>query len=163
MIIDMRSHRRIGGGVDADVFAVGDRAYKLFRSGPEIPPRRTKEGRRLVFECQYKAFQLAAVDSFLGLHIAEFHGVQILDDVIDGDGNSLQTSYLLDCCYAVELFGSTAIEIKATDERVQGDEHIERARQRFQELGIATLDSSVFRYDDPVRFKFIDIEMKDCH
>jgi len=161
MVIDMRSY--LTSGNYADVFAVGGRAYKLFKSGPDVPPRQTKEGRRRVFESQCKAFRLAPLDPFLRCHTAEFHGVQILEDVIDADGKSIQGSYLLDCCYAIELFGVDEIDIKATDERVRGYEYINKALQRFQELGINTSDSSVFRHHDPERFKFIDIEMKDGH
>jgi len=163
MVIDLRCHRRIGLGEYADVFAANDRAYKIFRNGPEVPPRRTKEGRRRVFDCQCKAFQLAAVDPFLVRHIAEFHGVQVIHDVLNEDGNSLQSAYLLDCCYSVELFGSDDTEVKATDDTVRDHEHIEKARQRFREVGITTSDSSIFRYEDPDRFKFIDIEITDCH
>ena len=96
MVIDMRSYLKSGNY--ADVFAVGGRAYKLFKSGPDVPPRQTKEGRRRVFESQCKAFRLAPLDPFLRCHTAEFHGVQILEDVIDADGKSIQGSYLLDCC-----------------------------------------------------------------
>jgi hypothetical protein len=163
MIIDIRSHRQVGCGVYADVFAVADRAYKLFRSGPEVPPRQTKEGRRRVFESQCEAFGRAGGDPWLRDHVAAFHGVCVLEDVLDENSGSLQSAYLLDCCYSIELFGPGEIDFKATTEWVRAHEHIGTALHRFAQLGIAALDSSVFRYDDPEGFKFIDIELKDCY
>lgn len=163
MLIDMRLHRQVGSGVYADVFAVGDRAYKLFKSGPEVPPRQTKESRRRVFECQCEAFQIAGSDPWLRGHVAAFHGLCVLEDVLDKNGGSVQSAYLLDCCYGIELFGPTEIDFKATAEWVRNHEHIGTALHRFAQLGIAALDSSVFRYDDPEKFKFIDIELTDCY
>lgn len=161
MIIDMRSHRKVGSGVYSDVFAVDDSAFKLFRSGPEVPPRQTKEGRRRVFEQQCEAYRLAGGEPWLRDHVATFHGVCVIQDVIDMDGSSLQDAYLLDCCYAIELFDPGEIDFKVTSEWVRDHQHIEKALQCFAQLGIAALDSSVFRYDDPAKFKFIDIELKD--
>lgn len=76
----------------------------------------------------------------------------------------VQNDYLLDCCYGLELIGPDEIHFKATAEWVRNDnEHIKRAIERCDHLGIAALDSSVFFYSDPERFKFIDIEMKGCY
>src|SRR5687768_16872963 len=108
MIVDFRSHRNIGGGVYADIF--GDRAFKLFKSGPAVPPRQTAQGRRRVFECQCEAFRVANSDSWLSGHVAAFYGVAILEDVIGVDGGSLRDTYLLDCCYSIELFCSDDID-----------------------------------------------------
>jgi hypothetical protein len=163
MVIDMRSHRQIGTGVYADVFAVDDRAYKLFRSRPEVPPRQTRDGRRRVFECQCEAFAIAGSDPWLRDHVAVFHGVCVVEDVLDKNGGSVQSAYLLDCCYAMELFDPGEIDFKATAEWVRNHKHIGAALQRFTQLGIAALDSSVFRYDDPATFKFIDIELRNCY
>jgi hypothetical protein len=161
MIFDRRCHRQIGGGFYADVFAVEDRAYKLFKNGPEVPPRQTTEGRRRIFERQCEAFRTAAAHSSLRNHVAQFVGIINVADVIDGDGLSVGTGYLLDCCYAIELFGPGHTEAKATAPDVRWLEHIDTALQQFRQLGINALDSSVFDYADSQRFKFIDIEMMD--
>jgi hypothetical protein len=158
MIFDLRCNRQIGTGVYADVFAVEDRAYKLFKSGPEIPPRQTREGRRRVFQCQCEAFGIAAHDSYLRNHVAEFYGTVNVEDVIDHDGLSVKAGYLLDCRYAVELFGHEHAEAKATAPGVRWLEHVDGALRQFRQLGIHALDSTVFDYADPQRFKFIDVE-----
>ena len=163
MTIDIRRNRLVGSGVYADVFAVANRAYKLFKSGPEIPPRQTKEGRRRIFNWQCEAFRIAAGDPWLGRHIAQFHGVCLISDVIDSTGVSVRSSYLLDCCYVMELFGPGENDSKVTAEWVEGHDHIVKARRQFNELGISTHDSSVFEHGDPEWFKFIDIEMRDCY
>lgn len=163
MTIDLRSCSLVGSGFYADVFAVGDLAYKLFRSGPEIRPWHTNEGRRRTFECQCKAIQLAAGDQWLRRHVADFFGVCVLQDVLDNDGESIGSTYLLDCCYAIELFGPGEKDYKATETRVRNTEHIGEAFRHFDQLEIDPLDSSVFRHDDPERFKFIDILMRDCY
>jgi hypothetical protein len=163
MIIDMRSHRHVGSGVYADVFAVQEYAHKLFRSGPEVPPRQTKDGRRRVFRSQCEAFEIAGGDPWLRDHIAAFYGVCMVEDVLDVHGNSLKSGYLLDCCYRLELFDPGEIDSKTTTEWVRNLDHIGKALQRFTELGIAALDSSVFRYDDADKFKFIDIELRNCY
>lgn len=160
MIIDRRRHRKVGSGVYADVFAVGDCACKLFRSGPEVPPRQTKEGRRRVFESQCEAFQLSSADSWLRNHVAHFYGTTSVDDVLNMDGLSIRRDYLLDCCYGIELFGFDDSELKATAEGVKEQHYIQEAVRRFTKLAIATHDSSVFRFHDPLQFKFIDIEMQ---
>ena len=163
MTIDLRSCHQVGSGVYADVFAVDELAYKLFKSGPEVPPRQTRDGRRRVFECQCEAFQVACNDPWLRHHIAEFHGTFVVADVIGTDGSSKQESYLLDCCYAIELFRDGEIDVKVTAEWVRYHGHIVNALRRLDQLGINALDSSVFGYADPERFKFIDIEMKNCY
>jgi hypothetical protein len=164
VLIDGRKHRRIGSGVYADVFAVDAKAFKAFKSGPEIPPRQTKAGRRRVFECQCEAFQLASADPILRNHIAAFYGSCVIEDVLDVAGKSIISSYLPDCCYALELIGSDGVDSKVTAEWVvqQGD-HLKAAIERFGLIGIDVHDSSVFDYADPDRFKFIDIEMRDCY
>ena len=164
MIIDLRSHRKIGSGVYADVFAAHSKAYKLFKSGPEIPPRQTKAGRRRLFESQCEAFRLASSDPWLRNHVAAFHGLCVIEDVIDATGISIGTDYLLDCCYALELIGPDETDFKVTAQCVrQCGERLHEAIERFDRLGISVLDSSVFHYADPERFKFIDIELRKCY
>jgi hypothetical protein len=160
MTFDRRCHQ-IAAGFYADVFAFENRAYKLFKNGPEVPPRQTREGRRKIFERQCEAFRIAAGDSYLCNHVAGFYGIVSVDDVLDNDGESDPDAYLLDCCYAIELFGTDHAEAKATANGVRWLEHIDGALQQFRQLGIHALDSSVFDYADPQRFKFIDIEMMD--
>lgn len=163
MVIDIRKHRKIGSGVYADIFDVDSKAWKVFKSGPEIPPRQTKEGRKRVFECQCEAFQLASADPILRNHVAGFYGRCQIEDVLDVDGNSILSAYLPDCCYGIEFINE--IDSKVTSEWViqQGADHLKAAVERFTLIGINVLDSSVFNYADPDRFKFIDIEMRHCY
>lgn len=165
MIIDLRLHRKLGSGVYSDVFAADSKAYKLFKSGPEVPPRQTKAGRRRVFECQCEAFQLASADPWLRNHIATFHGPCRIEDVLDETGIGIAAAYLLDCCYALELIGPDEVDFKVTADWVvqQSGAHIKEAVERFDRIGISALDSSVFHYADPERFKFIDIELRNCY
>jgi hypothetical protein len=163
MVIDRRLHRAVGAGFYADIFAVGEAAYKLFRSGPEIPPRQTRDGRRRVFESQCEAFKIAQGDPWLCGHIAAFRGVRVVEDVLGDNGESLQDAYLLDCCYGIELFGPGEIDFKVTADCVRNQGHIGRALDRFATLGIAALDASVFFHGDPDRFKFIDIEIRNWY
>lgn len=164
-MIDLRIHQKIGSGVYADVFVVDFKAYKLFKAGPEVPPRQTKAGRRRVFESQCEAFRLASNDLWLRNHVATLHGCCVIEDVLDGMGTSIGAEYLLDCCYVLEQIGPGEIDFKVTAEWVvaQGGAHLQEAFERFERIGVSVLDSSVFYYDDPERFKFIDIEMRDCN
>ena len=167
MVIDKRSDRLLGSGVYADVFEFEARAYKLFKSGPEIPPRQTKEGRRRVFDGQCRAFRSLSNDLWLQTHTGEFHGVCVVDDVIGSDGTSNRDDYLLDCCYMLEILDlggfdpETALPRNEIKLNVLKHKHLREAAARFKTLGIATLDSSVFYPSDPDKFKFIDIEIEN--
>ena len=164
MIIDLRLHRKIGEGVYADVFAMESKAYKLFKSGPEIPPRQTKVGRRRVFEAQCEAFRAAFNDPWLRNHVAAFYGPCVIEDVLDTEGISNKGRYLLDCCYGLELIFSEGGEHKITEVGVRENcEHVREAIRRFNQIGIDVHDSSVFEHADAERFKFIDIEMGDWY
>ena len=61
----------------------------------------------------------------------------------------------------MELFNREEKDLKADNELVRSQEHIKIARLRFRQLGIATFDASVFKFDDLDRFKFIDIELDE--
>ena len=179
MIIDKRYNRLLGsGGNYADVFELEGRAYKLFKSGPDIPPRQTREGRKRVFESQCGAFRLLSEDPWLQSHAALFHGACSVDNVIGHDGRSVKDDYLLACCYSLELFDLhetnpmtglpgnedklTAIHNSRIDLEDQHD-HLREAVKRFRVLGITVLDSSVFYHADPEKFKFIDFEIENYY
>jgi hypothetical protein len=165
MIIDMNVNRLLGSGVYADVFELDGRAYKLFRSRPEVPPRQTREGRRRVFQSQCEAFRLLSHNLWLQSHAADFYGVCIIDEVIDKIGLSVKSGYLLDCCYILELLDpgegdpETGLFRNEAKVDVLAHGHLREAVARFADLGISTLDSSVFFQADSEKFKFIDIEM----
>lgn len=159
--IVLYSSRQIGAGYYSHVFALEDRAYKLFLSGPEVPPRHTKAGRKRVFECQCEAYLIAVNDPWLRRHVAQFYGRCVVENVLDDGGMSVRGNYLLDCCYAVELFAAEKSKVKAREESLLAKIHINEAIQRFTERGINALDADVFDAADPDRFKFIDFEMRD--
>ncbi len=162
-VIDICRHCRLGSGVYADVFAIENKAYKLYKSGPEIPPRQTKEGRKRVYACQLEALKLSCQNVWLKDHVAKLYGACTIDDVLDQTGASVRDAYLLDCCQILELIDPNEIACKVTTEGLRdNNEHLRKAMRRFDGLGIAAKDSSVFWPDDPARFKFIDIEMRDC-
>jgi hypothetical protein len=81
--------------------------------------------------------------------------------VIDVDGTSIKESYLLDCCYAIEVLGG--IEIKTASAlhiyEFERYPHVREATRRFAEIGIEVIDSSVFNACEPEHFKFIDFEL----
>ena len=161
MVINFNTHQRLGEGVYAIVYEVEGRAFKLFKRYPQVPPKQTEEGRRLTFQHQCQAYERASSDPFLKNHIATYYGRAIIDDVIDENGDSAEESYLLDCCYAVEVMGGgetkTASALRLAEfERYP---HIREATDRFAGIGIAFLDSSVFDAVDPERFRFIDFEL----
>jgi hypothetical protein len=88
MIIDKRVHPLLGSGVYADVFAVDGRAYKLFKSGPEAPPRQTREGRRRIFQSQTEGYQRIGNHAWLSSHVPTYFGTRTIEDVIDECGNT---------------------------------------------------------------------------
>jgi hypothetical protein len=169
MIIDMNVNRLLGSGVYADVFELYGRAYKVFRSRPEVPPRQTREGRRRVFQGQCEAFRLLSHNVWLQNHTAAFHGICTIDDVIARSGVSVKSDYLLDCCYILELLDpgdadpETGLFRNEAKVDVGAYDHLREAVAQFNYLGISTLDSSVFCSADPEKFKFIDIEMKNYY
>lgn len=163
MTIDFKLNRLLGSGVYGDVFEVGTSAFKLFRSKPIAPPRQTPIGRKRLFECQCQAFKIAASHSWLREHTASFEGTRLIEDVLDQSGRSIRSEYLLECCYETELFPPRTPEAKAGANGVRSLQHIELAIQQFSLFGIDALDASIFDFDDPARFKFIDIQMKNCH
>ncbi|MGA3238711.1 MAG: hypothetical protein ABSG03_20730 [Bryobacteraceae bacterium] len=100
MVISFKTDRRLGDGAYSVVYELNGRAFKLFKRYPQVPPRQTEEGRRLTYQHQCEAYELASCDSLLKHHIATFYGRVAIEDVIDTDGRSVKDSYLLDCCYA---------------------------------------------------------------
>jgi hypothetical protein len=171
MVIDKRVHRNLGSrGVYADVFELDGKAYKLFLSGPDSPPRQTRAGRKRVFESQCEAFRSLSKDPWLQGHAATFFGNCTIDDVIGADGTSVKHDYLLDCCYSLELLdlgevvqetGLYRNESKAWPAGYDDRWYMKEARARFKALGISTLDASVVFPNDPEAFKFIDFEIEN--
>lgn len=148
---------RLGpGGVYAHAFAVDGKAYKVFLSGPEIPPKQSRQGRIATFHAQCKAYELASGDAYLRDHVPTFFGCHFIEDVIDENGQSLKQYYLLDCCYAMEIL--TGEETKFPRNYQAQHAHLHDAVRRFDELGINVRDASAFQMTDPVAFKFIDFE-----
>lgn len=173
MVIDKRIHRRLGfGGVYADVFELDGRAHKLFRSGPDSPPRQTRSGRKRVFESQCQAYRSLVKDPWLQSHAATFFGIGTVEHVIGEDGTSNDDDYLLECCYSIELLdlgdvvqetGLHRNEAKAWPAGYDDPWHLKEARARFKTLSISTLDASVVFPNDPERFKFIDFEIENYY
>jgi hypothetical protein len=113
MTIDLGKCPDYKTGEYSIVYALGGRAYKLFRSKPEVPPRRTREGRREIFERQCEAYRVAGSFAFLSQHIPQYFGTIEVEDVISTEGESIKDDFLLDCCYVTELVSGT--ENKVTD------------------------------------------------
>jgi hypothetical protein len=160
MVIDRRIHRLRGSGEYGDIFEIEGRAYKLFKSWPEVLPRRTKEGRRQVFENQCAAYRLLSGNPWLERHAARFYGKQDVSQVIGDDGSIESDKYLLDCCYGLELIDSPDL-VAVTLPGVREDhKHIRKAAEQFAALGIVISDASVFDHADSERFKFVDFETR---
>ena len=159
MIIDLRNCPDFKSGEYSIVYAFEGRAYKLFRSKPEVPPRRTREGRREIFNRQCEAYNTAASFAFLAQHIPQFFGTVEVEDVISVNGESIKDDFLLDCCYVTELV--EGVENKVTDAVVlEQYPHIGDERKRLENYRIRTMDASVFNAQDTKKFKIIDFEME---
>jgi hypothetical protein len=63
--IDLRKCLDYKTGEYSIVYAFQGRSYKLFRSRPEVPPRRTRAGRREIFERQREAYHVAGEGAVL--------------------------------------------------------------------------------------------------
>ncbi len=149
--------KMIGMGFCSTVFESGNLAYKLFKRGPNVPPRHTEEGRRKTFASQCQAYALAARDGFLRDHVASFYGTCGIEDVIDIDGCSLRQDYLLDCCYVLEVLNGDPVTHPTLSSPV---DHLRDAVSRFARIGIDVHDADVFFAEDRQRFKFVDFEME---
>jgi len=178
MVIDKRVHRQLGWrGVYADVFEIGGKAYKLFLSRPEVPPRQTREGRKRIFHSQVDAYErIEKCDAWLAAHTPEFYGTCSIQDVIGDSGEIVNENYLLDCCYAM---GVLDLGERDTDTGLYRNEaklaglfsfsagyaphlkHLEEAETRFKSLQINTSDASVCFPNDPARFKVFDFDSAD--
>ena len=157
MIFDLRHGYK--EGVYSIVYFLDDRAYKLFRSRPEVPPRQTREGRREIFNRQCEGYRVAASFAYVSAHIPQYFGNMVVEDVISTRGSSIKDDFLLDCCYVIErLVGQ---ENKVTDDVVLEQwPHVFEERRRLESYRIRTMDASVFNADDPTGFKLIDFEME---
>src|SRR5258707_201119 len=113
MVIDLSAHKGFKSGAYAIVCPVDGKAYKIFMSGPEVPPRMTREGRRRVYESQCAAYELASGDEFLRKHVPHYFGAVTVENVIGTGGASIKEDFLLECCYATELLEGP--ELKVTD------------------------------------------------
>jgi hypothetical protein len=146
MIIDFNLHPKLGEGVYAHVFHIGDKAYKLFLAHPS---HHSEEKRRSTFRSECEAYRRASSDPDLKNHVATFYGTCAVDDVIGGDG---QSTYMSDCCYVIEaLSGSNNNAFS----------HVYDSYFVFREKGLNLSDADVFNYEDPGRFKFIDFEVAE--
>ena len=160
----MDIHRRLSvdpnaySGASADVFEIDGNAYKLFRV---FGVARTAQQVRDLFESECEAYTRASVDAWLRQHTAAFHGPCVIENVIDRHGNSVRSLYALDCCYGIELLVGRESKLYADGLR-QSLEHLREAQERFSMNGIDVRDSSVFNYEYPEDFKFIDFRLEHC-
>ena len=136
-------------------------AHKLFKGHchPSISRegRQVRDGvRRLVFQDEIKAYEIASRSPILRRYVPEFFGVVRVDGVSDASGNDLSHLYLLDCCYSMELIEGDAIDFDPSKPDV--DEIV----REFAAEGIEILgDSSCFVDDGPPRMKIIDFRTRD--
>lgn len=159
MLVNLNVHRQIGRGVYATILEVDGRALKLFFTGPKVLPTlpfQSAGGRRKTYESECNAYLRAGSDPVLRKHIATFYGSRTIEDVIDSEGKSIGKSFLLDCCYELELL--TGHERKTADV-LYNYTHLRDIKKCFAEVAIDILDSSVFDYEDAARFKLIDFNV----
>jgi len=159
MIIDLRTCTDRKSGEYSIVSSFCGRAYKLFRSKPEVPPRRMKEGRREIFLRQCEAYRVASSFVYLAKHIPAYFGTITIDDVIGESGESIKDDFLLDCCYVTEQLDGAEYKVTAANV-LENYPHVAEERKRMENYRIRTMDASVFYADDPERFKIIDFEME---
>jgi len=162
MIIRMDIYRHITiepgaySGATADVFEFNGQVYKVFRVyGVARIPEQVKS----LFESECEAYRRATAHVWLRHHAASFYGACIIEDILDGNGNSVGDKYALDCCYQIELLVGDESKFCAIGPH-QSFEHLQEAERRFRLEGIDVSDSSVFNQQDAQLFKFIDFRMK---
>jgi hypothetical protein len=163
MILDMTD--AIDFGASADIFRPlgGSLAYKLFISvfhqtnvTQGLTDPQDHRQREMTFESECRAYEIAAQDVFLRVHIpGSFRRCEIADVVEYGE--SVTTNYLLQCCYTMEYIEGVAVKLAA----IEHLSHIDDALRAFHHTGIAyTTDASVFLAEDPQKFKFIDFALE---
>jgi hypothetical protein len=143
----------------AVVFDVSGTAYKVFRVyGVSRSPLQVRN----LFGSECEAYKRATADAWLRHHTAAFYGPCVVEDIIDGQGNSVGSLYALDCCYRIELLVGSEAKLYADGLR-QAFEHLRQAQTRFSNEGIDVRDSSVFNYEAADEFKVIDFRLEHEH
>jgi hypothetical protein len=156
MIIDLRIHRKLYHALYSDVFLAEGRVYKVFKKSvdPHFDSRALT-----IFEAQCDAFARAAKDAVMAQHTPAFYGCCVIRDVVGCTGDSIGEAYRLNACYVLEKL--TGKELKVNDQEIlENYPYVATVRKHFGDFGIDTGDASVFRYEDPVGFKLIDITTK---
>jgi hypothetical protein len=152
MRIDLRVHRKLQHSWLSDVFAANGQVYKVFKrlSDPPADQRAVE-----VFDQQCSAYRRAGEDPILKQHVPEFYGLFTIEQLVDENGQDVSEGYRLGACYVIEELSGREAKVTApliTDEYP----YISEMRKVFDAHGIRTEDASVFNYDDPEHFKFID-------
>jgi hypothetical protein len=150
----------INQGAFSDIFKLNSEnfVYKLFISQyhPKVEFDKEREKvedqfRRLVFESEKKAYEIATVSQELSQYIPKYFGNVIIDKVWDLNENDISKCYLLDCCYKIEFIHGQKEDINPNIP------HVERIISLFHSNGIGyTEDSAAFYQDDESKIKLID-------
>ena len=157
---------KINEGALADIFLepCTRNVYKLFLNGAH--PRNQAQFldcqfdgvRRLVFNDECRAYQIAAATEVLATQIPRFYGRTPIRAVVDGE-SVCSRFYLLDSCYCLEWITGAATKLHPIDEL--SERHLADIERRFHEAGILyTRDASIFNRSDPQQLKLIDFAMK---
>ncbi len=152
-------------GAFADVFFFSNekRVFKLFKNHkhPDVPAERghaEDELRRLVFESEKQAYEIATVKKELRMFVPDYYGGCTVTRVGAQDGRNITGLYLLDCCLELQKLEGSCVKFESVRNRFGYVETL------FQQAGINhTKDMSAFLGSDGIGIRLIDFAMQDVY
>ena len=150
MVIDLRHHRQLSQGAHADVFLIGDRVFKLFKT---FQIQETELRARWLFQAECGGYKTAMADDRAMKHVPMFYGSLVIESVIYTDGSDVSHRYALGECYEMEY-------VEGPESKVSDIEHgrpeVREMREYFACICIDAADSSVIFPKNGGTFKLID-------
>jgi hypothetical protein len=126
-----------GGFADVFLAPAERKVFKLFKNHkhPGVPPERgviEDELRRLVFEAERRAYEIASADEDLKKFIPVFYGSPKVSHVVALNGQDITHQYLLDCCLELEQLEGECDKFENVRNRF---EHVEALFHRIRLSG----------------------------
>ena len=152
------------GGFAGVFLAPAERkVFKLFKNykHPDVSPERgviEDELRRLVFEAERRAYEIASADEELQQFIPVFYGSPKVSRVVALDGQDITNHYLLDCCLELQQLEGECVKFESIRCRFEPVEAL------FHRAGIRyTKDMSAFLEANGNGIKLIDFAIRDAY
>lgn len=139
------------------------KAFKLFKNHkhPNVCPERgTKEDdlRRLMFEAEKQAYEIATADEHLKTYSPVFYGARNVSRVVALNGRDITEQYLLECCLELEMLEGKDVKFENVRNR------FEQVEKLFNRAGIRhTKDMSAFVNVNRSDIKLIDFAVRDAY